>query len=51
MKSPIVETLRINAKAAPLFADIMNAAADELERLQKKIAELEKQVDRSEGGR
>jgi len=34
MKSPIVETLRINAKAAPLWASIMGAAADELERLQ-----------------
>lgn len=38
MKSPIIETLRINAKAAPLFADIMNAAADELEQTKERLA-------------
>lgn len=40
MKSPIVETLRKAAYFAPLWADIMNAAADEIERLQKKESHL-----------
>lgn len=35
MTTSIVEKLRINASAAPLWADIMNAAADEIERLQE----------------
>lgn len=39
--STLVETLRANAKAAPLWAAVFESAADEIERLKERIDTLE----------